>query len=103
MVTPGKPFKVSGVVQLPINERGPTDLRDGFGRSIDGDRNGTAGGEAVTISSRRGAAVQAVASWAAGGPSGGITEVVNARHERDDLAGLTPARRARRPRLAASE
>ena len=93
---PTRPFAVSEPVRIPIKGRPPAVLPDGSGQLTDGDRYGTAGGNAVGSLSRRGASVQAVTAGAAGGPAGGIMAIVDALFERDAFAGLTTAGRARR-------
>jgi hypothetical protein len=64
---------------------------------IDGDHDGTAGGDAVAILSRGGAPIEAIASGTMGGQSAGIMAIVDALFERDAFAGLARARRLRHP------
>jgi hypothetical protein len=94
-LTPLKPFKVTKPVQLQVNGQPPAGLQDGSGRLIDGDHNGTPGGNAVAILSRGGASIQAIASGTTGGQSVGIMAIVDALFEQDALAGLTKTRWAR--------
>ena len=96
-LTPLKPFKVTKPVQLQINGQPPAGLQDGSGRLIDDDHNGTPGGNAVAILSRRGASIEAIASGTADGQNVGIMAIVDALFEQDALAGLTRKLRARRP------
>jgi hypothetical protein len=84
------------VVLLPITGPPPAGLEDGSGRWIDGDHDGTAGGDAVAILSRGGAAIQAIASEATGGQDAGLMAILDANFDEDALSGLTTARRARR-------
>jgi hypothetical protein len=48
-LTPSKPFALAKPVQLTVYGTGPTALQDAFGRDIDGDHNGKAGGNAIAI------------------------------------------------------
>jgi hypothetical protein len=59
------------------------------------DRDGTPGGDAVAILSRRGVAIEAITSGAAAGQDGGIMAIVDALFERDAFAALTTPRRSR--------
>ena len=92
-----RPSAIAKPAQFPINGQPPAGLQDGSGRSIDGDRNGTPGGNAGAVLTRGGASVQAIASGAAGGRDVGIMAIVDALFERDALAGLTTSHRPRRP------
>ncbi len=57
-LTPKKPFALSAKVQFVVYGTGAAALLDPFGRPIDGDHNGTPGGNGVAYLSRRGATVQ---------------------------------------------
>jgi hypothetical protein len=62
-----KPFEVSEPAPLPINGPPLAGLPDGSGRLIDGDHNGTLGGNAMAILPRGGAVIKAIASGVTGG------------------------------------
>ena len=96
---PSKPFAVTKPVQLQISGQPPEGLQDGSGRLIDGDHNGTPGGDTVAILSRGGVSSGAIASGTVGGPSAGIMAVVDALFEQDAHAGLTKPHPARRDRV----
>ena len=53
-LTPKKAFALTKPVQLTINGTAPSGLQDSSGRLIDGDDNGTAGGNAVAVIRRTG-------------------------------------------------
>jgi hypothetical protein len=93
-LTPLKPFKVSRSDQLRIDGQPPAGLPDGSGRLIDGDRNGTRGGNAVAVLSRGGTSLEAIRSGTVGGQDAGIMAIVDAPFEQDAPTGLTKARRA---------
>jgi RHS repeat-associated protein len=61
-LTPKKPFALTKPVQLRINAQSPSGLQDALGRLIDGDHNGTPGGNAAALLRRGGATISAVAS-----------------------------------------
>src|SRR5262249_33814777 len=61
-LTPRKPFKLSKPVQLRINGLAPSGMQDSSGRFIDGDHNGTAGGNAVAVLRPGGATISAMIS-----------------------------------------
>jgi hypothetical protein len=69
---------------------------------VDGDRNGTPGGDALAILSPGGAWVEALTTGITGGQDAGIMAIVGALFGRDALAGLTTAHRARRERPVTS-
>jgi hypothetical protein len=94
-----KPFALSKPVQIVIDGLPPSGLQDGPGRLIDGDHNGTPGGDTVAILSRGGVSIGAIASGTVGGPSAGIMAVVDALFEQDAHAGLTKPHPARRDRV----
>ena len=95
-LTPKKPFALTRPVQVLIYGTGPTALQDAEGRDVDGDHNGTAGGNAIAIISKKGVTLDARASVR--------TEarkqlsrllVVDALLERDELAVLSRGLRGR--------
>jgi hypothetical protein len=59
---PKKPFAVTKPVQLQVNGLPPSGLQDSTGRYIDGDHNGTAGGNAIAVIAKRGVTVDAKVS-----------------------------------------
>jgi RHS repeat-associated protein/uncharacterized repeat protein (TIGR01451 family) len=59
-LTPTKPFSLTKPVQLLVYGTGRNGLQDSHGRLIDGDHNGTPGGNAVAILSAGGAKIQAL-------------------------------------------
>ena len=61
-LTPKKPFALTRPVQLLVDGVPPSGLQDSLGRLIDGDHNGTAGGNAVALLRRGGATIDAAAS-----------------------------------------
>jgi hypothetical protein len=99
---PSNPFAVSKPVQLQINGQPPAGLRDGSSRLIDGNHNGTPGGDAVAILSRRGASIEAITPGTPSGQNAGIMAIVDALFEQDALAELTAATRPGRGRVAAA-
>jgi plastocyanin len=54
ILTPNAPFALKKTVQLLINGTGPTGLQDASGQLIDGDHNGTAGGNAIALITKSG-------------------------------------------------
>ena len=50
IVTVRKPFAITKPLQLLINGSAPSGLHDSFGRPIDGDQNGIAGGNGWSLS-----------------------------------------------------
>jgi hypothetical protein len=97
-LTPKKPFALSKPVQLQVNGLAPSGLQDSYGRLIDGDHNGTAGGNAIAILSKKGATVNAVAlarTHSQPATTGAVVDVLLARGE---LAGLRHSRHTRRER-----
>ena len=58
-LTPKKPFALTKPVQVLVYGTGPTALQDSDGRDIDGDHNGTAGGNAIAIIAKKGVTVDA--------------------------------------------
>jgi hypothetical protein len=61
-LTPKKPFALTKPVQVLVYGTGPTALQDSDGRDIDGDHNGTAGGNAIAIIAKKGVTVDAKVS-----------------------------------------
>ena len=61
-LTPNKPFALTKPVQIRINGQSPSGLQDSLGRLIDGDHNGTPGGNAVALLRRGRATIGAIAS-----------------------------------------
>jgi hypothetical protein len=59
-LTPIAPFALSMPVQLVVYGTGAAGLRDTHGRLIDGDHNGTPGGNAVAILSSKGVTIDAI-------------------------------------------
>jgi hypothetical protein len=54
-----KPFALTKAVQLEIDGMPPTGLQDSYGRYIDGDNNGTAGGSAIAILTKNRVTIEA--------------------------------------------
>ena len=61
-LTPKKAFALTKPVQLRVNGQSPSGLQDSSGRLIDGDHDGTAGGNAVALLRRGGVTVSSVVS-----------------------------------------
>jgi len=95
-LTPKKPFALTKPVQLQINGSAPLGLQDSYGRLIDGDHNGTAGGNAIAILSKKGVTVNAVELFRTHSQSTTTTAVIDALLERGELAALRHSLRARR-------
>jgi len=96
VLTPKKPFALTKPVQLQIDGLAPSGLQDSYGRLIDGDHNGTAGGNAIAILGKKGVAVDAVELVRTHLQSTSTTAVIDALLERGELAGLRHSLRARR-------
>jgi hypothetical protein len=62
VLTPKKPFTLTKPVQVLVYSNGPNALRDSDGRNIDGDHNGTIGGNAIAIIAKSAIATAAKAS-----------------------------------------
>jgi hypothetical protein len=60
-LTPKKAVPLSKPVELTINGNAPSGLQDSLGRLIDGDRDGTPGGDAAAVLRRSGAVISAIA------------------------------------------
>jgi len=91
-LTPKAPFALTKPVQLLVYGTGPSGLQDAEGRLIDGDDNGTPGGNAIAILYKNRVTIDALPLARASGQTAAIA-AVDALLERDDLAGLNPARR----------
>jgi len=92
-LTPTRPFGLTKPVQLLVYGIGPSGLQDAEGRLIDGDHNGTPGGNTVAILSKKSVTIDAVPLARTSGQT--AASVVDALLERDDLAGLNHPRRVR--------
>ena len=57
-LTPKKAFSLSKPVELTINGNPPSGLQDTFGRLIDGDDDGTPGGNAAAVLRRSGVVIE---------------------------------------------
>jgi RHS repeat-associated protein len=102
-LTPTKPFTLTKPVQLLVYGTGHNGLQDSHGRLIDGDHNGTPGGNAVAILSVGGAKIQALplveVLSSAQEPRRQRAETaaaIDALLERDGLAALKHQLRSRR-------
>jgi hypothetical protein len=86
VLTPKKPFALTKPVQVLVYGNGPSALQDSDGRDIDGDHNGTAGGNAIAIIAKKGVTVDAILSARveARKPHG-RTEVIDALLARGEL------------------
>jgi len=84
-ITPAKPFALTKPVQLLVYGSGPTALKDTYGRLIDGDDNGVAGGNAIAILSKAGATIAAVPQARPSGPDARLA-AVDAVIERESFA-----------------
>jgi hypothetical protein len=86
---PKKPFALTKTVQLLVSGLAPSGLQDSDGRYIDGDGNGTAGGNAIAYITKKGETLNGVllARAAAGTPTR-ATEAIDALLARGELAGL---------------
>jgi len=80
-------------VQLLVYGTGASGLQDAEGRLIDGDHNGTPGGNAIAILSKNRVTIDALPLARASGQTA-ASAVVDAFLERADLAGSIQARRA---------
>jgi streptogramin lyase len=67
-LTPRTPFGITRPVQLVVYGTGPTALEDAYGRRIDGEHNGTAGGNATAHLIAAGATTKTRALGPSGGP-----------------------------------
>jgi hypothetical protein len=97
---PKKPFVLTKPVQLLINGSFPAGLQDAEGRLIDGDGNGTAGGNAVVVISKKSVTINGVrSSQASGLTAHSAVAAVDALLTRSEPAELREANRARRVRV----
>ena len=72
-----KPVKLTKPVQFQVNGLAPSGLTDSAGRLIDGDHNGTPGGNAVAILRGGGATIAAVTASSGGSsPLGAIVDIL---------------------------
>jgi hypothetical protein len=60
-LTPRKPFKLAKPVQFRVNGSAPGGLEDSLGRLIDGDHNGSPGGDAIAVIKAKGVIINAIA------------------------------------------
>jgi hypothetical protein len=81
-------------VQLLVYGTGPSGLQDAEGRLIDGDHNGTPGGNAIAILSKNRVTIDALPLGRTSGQTAAST-VVDVLLEREDLGGLKHAYRVR--------
>jgi hypothetical protein len=93
---PSKPFALTKPVQLQVNGLPPSGLQDSAGRYIDGDHNGTPGGNAVAVITKHGATIDAVSSGTAAVQTIAMSAIVDALFDRDEVVGLFSAHRDRR-------
>ena len=84
-----KPFALTKKVQLQVDGVPPSGLEDSFGRLIDGDHNGQAGGNAVVILSNGGVSLTALALGSTSVPNSVSAARVDALLNSDALAGVT--------------
>ena len=84
-----KPFALTKPVQLLVNGLAPSGLEDSYGRLIDGDHNGQAGGNAIAILSNKGVRIDAVEQVQTQSHPVTTSAAVDALLERGELAGLT--------------
>jgi len=95
-LTPKAPFALTKPVQLVVYGTGASGLRDAEGRLIDGDHNGTAGGNAVAILSNRGVKIDAVEQAQTKAAQRASAAVIDALLANGQLADLRRTARARR-------
>jgi hypothetical protein len=95
-LTPTKPFALTKPVQLLVYGTGASGLQDAKGRLIDGDHNGTAGGNAVAILSSGSVSLAALALGSTGAPKSAKTAAVDALLELNALAGVVQSHQLRR-------
>ncbi len=89
---PKKPFTLTKPVELLVYGTGPNALEDAEGRLIDGDHNGTAGGNATAIIAKTGVTLDLVSLARTGGK--GITaSAIDDLLARGELAGLRDSHR----------
>jgi len=95
-LTPKKPFALTKPVQLLVYGTGASGLQDAEGRLIDGDHNGTAGGTAVAILSKKSVTIDAVEQAQTKPAQLTSAAVVDALLANGELADLSRILRARR-------
>ncbi len=97
-LTPRKPFIPTKPVQLLIHGSGSSGLDDTFGRLIDGNDDGRAGGDAIAILRRRSVRLDQVARTAVGTAHSIHPSAVDKLLEQEDTTGskLLPIRPAAR-------
>jgi RHS repeat-associated protein len=95
-LTPKKPFALTKPVQILVYGTGPTALQDSTGRAIDGDHNGTPGGNAIVIIAKKGATIAAVTT-ARTSKKPVMTLAIDALFTRGELHGLRRLRSHARP------
>ncbi len=88
---PRKPFALSIQVQPRVNGLSPRAFRIGPVELIDGDHNGTAGGNAIAILVRSGVSIAAIASASMVGQFFGILAVVDDLWEQGEMLNMLPA------------
>jgi len=87
---PKKAFSLSQPVELTINGNPPPGVQATFGRLIDGDDNGTPGGDAAAVLRRSGVVTSAIAlARSSGGPTLQAAAVDDLL-ERAELTGVLP-------------
>jgi hypothetical protein len=91
-LTPTAPFTLIKPVQLEIHGSGSHGLKDSFRRFIDGDHNGTAGGNAVAILSTGGVKMEQAHPAVSGQRKPDVGAIVDALLAYDNLSGLKPSR-----------
>jgi hypothetical protein len=98
---PRKPFALTKPVQLLVEGVPPSGLQDAAGQLIDGDHNGTAGGNAVAVLTRSGVTTDAVSLARAAVPAT-VTgpALIDALLEADELAAWIPGLTSRREKRA---
>jgi hypothetical protein len=85
---PRKPFALTKPVQLLANGLPPSGLEDSYGRLIDGDDNGRAGGNAIAILSKKGVQIDAVELAHTQSQPARTSNAVDALLARGELAAL---------------
>ena len=98
-LTPKKPFALTKPVQVLVYGSGSTAVQDAEGRDIDGDDNGTTGGNAIAILAKNGVTIESVVP-ARSSDKSATTSAIDALLASGELPGLknaSPARREGRP------
>src|SRR5262249_55294805 len=95
-LVPRKPFALTRPVQLQVNAVTPSGLEDTNGRLIDGDRNGSAGGNTVAMIAKPGVTLNTLAIGDSGGQKATDPTLVDALIARDELVGLARLHREKR-------